>query len=542
MGIDSESSFFQVTSSHRDESVECLQLHSGARQHLFYKLYHDGRYYFLKSLCPAYLQQEFYREVLRKEYELGKILQSEYIVNYHELTDTPAECSLLMDYVNGVTLDDFVRLNPDYFSQSDNLRKFLRQLCMALHELHSHQALHLDLKPSNIMLTSVNNDVRLIDLGCCYMDARPDLTGQTDDYAAPEQLDGSNAVDARTDIYAMGRILEQLSIHQPFFQKIAYRCMKKHKEDRFQTVDEILQQLDENHSSKHSGNNYVYYFIAVCMMIVIFTWRCISKTTTITDGTTFVDTSCNDTLYLRVLSVADRSLAVEPSPEGGHPYTGDLVMPDSVVYRGETFFIRELDDNALRGCSLVTNIHFPPTLTTIRNSALRNCSGITSLHLPPALRHLYYEPFASCTNLSYVNWPTSATEVPRNCFVACCSLREIILPEGVTTIHQDAFTSCSSLEKIVLPSTLERIDRGAFYDCRSLHNITLPANVKVLGEYLFYECPTLQEIRVLAPQPPTISVIVDKSFQGIVRVPASSIEAYRKATGWNRLPLLPFEP
>ena len=132
--------------------------------------------------------------------------------------------------------------------------------------------------------------------------------------------------------------------------------------------------------------------------------------------------------------------------------------------------------------------------------------------------------------------------MPRNCFVACRSLREIFLPEGVTTIHQDAFTSCSNLEKIVLPSTLERIDRGAFYDCRSLHNITLPANVKVLGEYLFYECPSLQEIRVLATQPPAISAIVDKSFQGVVRVPASSIEVYRKAAGWSQLTLLPFEP
>ncbi len=75
--------------------------------------------------------------------------------------------------------------------------------------MHRHQSLHLDLKPANIMLTHVSNDVRLIDLGCSYMDARPDSMGQTQHYAAPEQLDVTYEVNARTGIYALGRILQK---------------------------------------------------------------------------------------------------------------------------------------------------------------------------------------------------------------------------------------------------------------------------------------------------------------------------------------------
>ena len=56
------------------------------------------------------------------------------------------------------------------------------------------------------MLTHVNHDVRLIDLGCSYTDARPYLTGQTEGFAAPEQLDAAYDVAARTDIYALGRL------------------------------------------------------------------------------------------------------------------------------------------------------------------------------------------------------------------------------------------------------------------------------------------------------------------------------------------------
>lgn len=537
----SESSFFQADGIHHDEAVELLQLHAGSRQHQFYKVCRNGRYYFLKSLHHEYLHQEFYREVLRKEYELGTQLHSDYIVGYHELTDTPDECSLLMYYVNGTTLDEFYRQHPDYFKHPDHLLKLLRQLCQALHELHSHQALHLDLKPSNIMLTNVNHDVRLIDLGCSYADARPDLIGQTDAYAAPEQRDGSYAVDARTDIYTLGKIIEQLSPRQPFFQKIARRCLQERKEDRFQSAEELLLHLEK---CKSRGGYLLICVLAALLVVAgFFVWKSQSKDNAvdqaIAEGTVFVDTSCQDTLYLRVLSTANHSVALVQSPKGGHVYQGDIVMPDSVIFHGQTFFIRELDQNALRECSLITNIHFPPTLTTIRNSALRNCVSLTSLHLPPSLHTMLFEPFASCTSLRYVSWPAAAAEVPRNSFVACRSLRRIVLPEGVTAIHQDAFTDCNSLEDISLPSTLERLDRGVFYQCSALRSITLPEHVKVLGEYLFYGCSSLEELRVLAPVPPAASTIVDSTFHGVVRVPAASLEAYQKAPVWSDLPLLP---
>lgn len=541
---DSGSSFFPAPAEHQEDTIQQLQLSTGSHQHLFYKVSRDGCYYFLKSLRPEYAGQTFYREIIRKEFALGSMLHSDFIVGYHELTDTPAECSLLMDYVNGTTLSDFVGQHPNYFSNPVNLRKFLWQLCSALHELHSHQALHLDLKPSNIMLTSVNHDVRLIDLGCSYMDSRPNLMGKTDVYAAPEQRDGSYDVDARTDIYTIGRILEELSPHQSFFLSIVCRCLKERKEERFQSVSEILLQLEKKEKSLLGKMPVLLVLVALLSVTVFFFLRSHLKddVKSIADGTMFIDTSCQDTLYLRVLSASDHSVAVVQTPKGGHVYTGDVVIPDSVVFHGETFFIRELDNNAFRECSLVTNIHFPPTLTTIRNSALRNCCSITSLHLPPSLRRLLFEPFSSCTRLKFVSWPPSAVEVPRNCFVACRSLRSISLPEGVKTICQDAFAGCDSLEDVNLPSTLSRIDRGAFYGCQSLRRITLPANVNVLGEYLFYNCVSLEELSVLAPVPPHVSTIVDTTFHGVVRVPSSSFEAYRKAIGWSALNLHPLQP
>ena len=261
MHEESESSLIKPLAGHVSEQVEPLELGAGSRQHVFHKLCRDGRYYFLKSLRAEYLGQTFYREVLRKEYELGARLRSDYIVAYHELIDTPEACSLVMDYVDGSTLDVFVSDHPGYFATAAHQTKFLWQLCQALDALHTHQALHLDLKPSNIMLTRVNHDVRLIDLGCCYTDSRPNLMGRTNRYAAPEQTDGSNDVDARTDIYAIGKIIETLpqTTKRPFSQTtktIARRCLKERKGERFQSVEEILALLDSKVKKLKIGVGY----------------------------------------------------------------------------------------------------------------------------------------------------------------------------------------------------------------------------------------------------------------------------------------------
>lgn len=68
------------------------------------------------------------------------------------------------------------------------------------------------------MLTRIGCDVKVVDLGCCYSDTFVDSTGYTTQYAAPEQLAGRK-VDVRTDIYAVGKILELLP-HHPIYNKV----------------------------------------------------------------------------------------------------------------------------------------------------------------------------------------------------------------------------------------------------------------------------------------------------------------------------------
>ena len=148
------------------------------------------------------------RASLRKEYETGRVVSQKtpFVANYISFADTPEECYVLMDYIEGDTLDNFITRNPDFFRNEANLRRFLSQLLSGIDAIHQSQAVHLDLKPSNIIMTRVNSDVRIIDLGMCYSDVWPAAIGTTRDYAAPELLTPSDGIDSRADLYSVGKI------------------------------------------------------------------------------------------------------------------------------------------------------------------------------------------------------------------------------------------------------------------------------------------------------------------------------------------------
>ena len=195
------------------------------------KLY--GKLHFMKRLKPELRTDPRYVSALQKEFETGYRLDHPHLVHYVSKGDD----YLLTEYVDGLTLGAFVADHPDYFKSRKNTNRFLTQLLDVVGYLHQHQVIHLDLKPSNILMTRIGHDVKLADLGYCYTDTYTDTMGRTDKYAAPEQIHGEQ-VDARTDIYAIGKILDTLPLPS-IYNKVKDKCLKELPADRFQTTEEI---------------------------------------------------------------------------------------------------------------------------------------------------------------------------------------------------------------------------------------------------------------------------------------------------------------
>ncbi len=254
------------------------------------KLY--GKLHFLKRLKPQFLGDIRYVEAQRKEFETGYRLEHPNIVRYISLSPE----GILMEYVDGETLTDRLHAHPDYFRSRQNVDKFLRQLLDAVGYLHAHQVLHLDLKPDNIMLTRIGNDVKLIDLGCCCTDTFDDTQGHTPAFAAPEQL-ADGRVDERTDIYALGKIISQLPL-RPIYNKVEARCTAENPANRYQSVEDL---------AKAVGSRRKLYRNAIILSLVLALIASVVLLSIDHDEATIVGQKATDTLTVAPTSPATQA-------------------------------------------------------------------------------------------------------------------------------------------------------------------------------------------------------------------------------------------
>lgn len=179
-----------------------------------------------------------------------------------------AECIYIVeDFVEGITLDDLLR-QQRRVEESQGIQWF-QDLCSVLRYLHTQEPnpiIYRDMKPSNIMLQP-DGTLKLIDFGIAREykhDSEADTTYiGTKGYAAPEQF-GKAQTDARTDIYALGvtiyHLLTGKSPYEPPYQFVPVRqlapelspgieyilnkCIQPEPADRYQTVDELLDDLE----------------------------------------------------------------------------------------------------------------------------------------------------------------------------------------------------------------------------------------------------------------------------------------------------------
>ncbi len=119
---------------------------------------------------------------------------------------------IVMEHVEGFELG---RIGPSLeFAQR---ARVLAEICDAVHHAHGLGIQHRDLKPSNIMVDAALVP-RILDFGLSAGDPRKGHLKGTVRYIAPEQLDPSQPIDARTDVYALGVILYELLAGRPPYE------------------------------------------------------------------------------------------------------------------------------------------------------------------------------------------------------------------------------------------------------------------------------------------------------------------------------------
>ena len=264
------------------------------------------------------------------------------------------------------------------------------------------------------------------------------------------------------------------------------------------------------------------------------------------NGFTFGGWFIDDSLTTEITTVPAENIMLyaywtEENKPGDFSYSGttsititDYIASDTTIripsYIGGKLVAR-IDSSAFYGCSILTNITIPDSVTRIGSYAFCGCSNLTSITLPNSVRNIGSYAFCDCSNLTSITIPEGVTNILSSTFSDCNSLTDITIPSSVTGISSYAFYGCSSLTvvyitdltawcnisfynydsnplsyannlyvngelvtELVIPDDVKNVSSYAFYNCSSLSSIMIPNNVISIGNSTFSGCSNLTSI------------------------------------------------
>jgi eukaryotic-like serine/threonine-protein kinase len=168
----------------------------------------DGKKYALKVVKRQSADDDIYVAQALHEFDVAQRLNHPSLLKIHDCRlkkswFKTAGVELLMEYVNGQTLDELAK------ADLPSLVLIFLHVASAMKHMHRRGIYHGDLKPSNIMLAN-DGSVKVLDFGTAWIRGQPkDRVQGTPQYMAPEQA-VERTVDDKTDIYNFGATLYRL--------------------------------------------------------------------------------------------------------------------------------------------------------------------------------------------------------------------------------------------------------------------------------------------------------------------------------------------
>ncbi|KCV68540.1 CAMK/CAMKL/AMPK protein kinase [Fonticula alba] len=194
----------------------------------------------IKILNRRRLTQDDLASKLRREIGALRRLRHPHIIRLYEVIYTATEIYMVMEYVSGGELFDFIVKNGKL--SEDDARKRFQQIISAVDYCHRHRVAHRDLKPENVLLDSEGN-VKIADFGLSNVLQDGEFLRTScgsPNYAAPEVISGSLYAGTEVDVWSCGVILFALLCGAlPFDDHYIPALFRKIKHGRFVIPDHV---------------------------------------------------------------------------------------------------------------------------------------------------------------------------------------------------------------------------------------------------------------------------------------------------------------
>jgi serine/threonine-protein kinase len=192
----------------------------------------SDRFEALKVLLPDLAAAPELADRFLREIKVQASLEHTNIVALHNAMRIQNQLLMVMEFVDGVTLEREIRGGPLPVRQAVDC---MTQVLSALGYAHGRGVIHRDVKPANMILMA-SGVVKLMDFGIAKAasDHRLTMTGTTLGslyYMSPEQIQGLVNLDARADVYSAGvSLYELVTGRRPFDGGSEFAIMAAHLE------------------------------------------------------------------------------------------------------------------------------------------------------------------------------------------------------------------------------------------------------------------------------------------------------------------------
>ena len=146
--------------------------------------------------------------------------------------------------------------------------------------------------------------------------------------------------------------------------------------------------------------------------------------------------------------------------------SGELVIPDSI----EGYPVTAIGGYAFHGCSGLTSVTIPDSVTIMYEGAFGGCTGIADVHI---------SDLGQWCKIMFYSRDANPLHGGADIYINGDKITKLVIPEGVTKINGYAFIGCTSLVDVTIPSSVTNIGKIAFDNCTGLRY-----NIYDSGKYL----------------------------------------------------------